>query len=60
MKAAGSHLLILALLLAPVVAGAYEKKGQEMADFDLAIFDSQNRCIMKVLHTAIIRIKPAR
>ena len=42
------------------VAGAYEKKGHEMADFDLAIFDSQDRCIMKVLHTAIIRIKPAR
>jgi len=40
------------------IVHAYEKRGHELADFDLAIFDSEDRCIMKVIHTAIVRLKP--
>lgn len=39
------------------VIRAYEKRGHDIAEFDLAIFDSKNRAIMKVNHTAIIRLK---
>lgn len=39
------------------VIRAYEKQGNEIAEFDLAIFDSKNRALMKVHHTAIIRLK---
>ena len=40
------------------VARSYEKKGHELAELDLAVFNSRKRCIMKLLHTAIVRLKP--
>jgi acyl dehydratase len=40
------------------VARSFEKKGHELADFDLAVFNTRDRCVMKILHTAIVRLKP--
>jgi len=40
------------------VTRSYEKRGNELVDLDLAIFDSGERGIAKVKHTAIIRLRP--
>lgn len=40
------------------VTRSYEKRGNELVDLDLAIFDSKERGVAKVKHTAIIRLKP--
>ena len=39
------------------VTRSYEKRGHEMVDLDLAIFDPLDRGITRVRHTAIIRLK---
>ena len=40
------------------VTRSYEKRDNELVDLDLAIFDSKERGIAKVKHTAIVRLKP--
>ena len=40
------------------VTGSYEKRGNELVDLDLAIFDSGERGIAKIKHMAIIRLRP--
>jgi hypothetical protein len=39
------------------VAGSTERRGLELVDLDLAIFDSEDHCIAGIRHTAIIRLK---
>jgi len=40
------------------VTSSHEKRGNELVDLDLAIFDSKERGIAKIKHTAIVRLKP--
>jgi hypothetical protein len=53
-----SHKVQDKLTIRGCVTGSYEKRGHELVDLDLAIFDSQDRGIANVKHTAIIRLKP--
>jgi hypothetical protein len=39
------------------VARSYEKRGHELVDLDLAVFDSQDHGIARIQHTAIVRLK---
>ena len=39
------------------VARSYKKRGHELVDLDLAIFDSADRGIATIKHTAIVRLK---
>ena len=46
-----------ALSIRGCVTSSYVKRGHEMVDLDLAIFDPLDRGITRVRHTAIIRLK---
>jgi len=39
------------------VARSYKKRGHELVDLDLAIFDSEDRGIATIKHTAIVRLE---
>jgi hypothetical protein len=40
------------------VARSYKKRGHELVDLDLAVFDSRDHGIARIQHTAILRLKP--
>ena len=40
------------------VMNSFEKRGNDLVDLDLAIFDSKERGIARVKHSAIIRLRP--
>ena len=40
------------------VTSSYERRGNELVDLDLAVFDSGEKGVAKIKHTAIIRLKP--